>query len=138
LAWSLLSFRKNPDIVKMGNQAISTNTTFDFDSWMKLAKDDPATFERRKQAAIDAFFSQLSPEQQTKLRHLQWQIDMEIRRSSSPLGSCIKLNRLMMDSLAKQKAALDFLLSPEVAKSNPFAPQKKSGKVIPFESRNQS
>ncbi|MBN2700179.1 MAG: DUF3135 domain-containing protein [Methylothermaceae bacterium] len=77
---------------------------FNFDQWMRLAREDPVRFERQRRIAIDAFLETLPPSRQKVLRGLQWRIDMEIRRSRSPLGACIRLYNLMLDAVWQQQS----------------------------------
>jgi len=117
----------------MENKSAFPMTDFNFDHWMKLASEHPDAFERHRLDAIEEFFGQLPQQRRSRLQHLQWRIDMEIRRHHSPLGSCIRIYQLMMESLDRQKAALDGLLCSETQElSTP------SAKVIPFTPRNQS
>ncbi len=44
--------------------------TFDWDTWSKLAKDDPEAFERKRIETIEALISSASPELQPRLRGL--------------------------------------------------------------------
>jgi len=66
------------------------------------------------------------------LYRLQWRIDMEIFRSRSALGACIRLHRMMMDSLQRQQAALESLLTGTAPPS-----LKRRARVIPFPGRRQ-
>lgn len=44
---------------------------------------------------------------QRKLRGLQFHIDMEIRRSKTPMAACIKISEMMHGSLSKLRSALN-------------------------------
>jgi hypothetical protein len=71
------------------------------DQWVKLAKQDPAAFEARRQLAIEAYISSVPEAQQRRLRGLQWKIDMVRKRSSNPLSSCMAISNMMWDSVQR-------------------------------------
>ncbi len=116
----------------MDEQKHTISEPFDFDHWLRLARRDPIAFERQRQAAITAFLDDLPPERRLRLERLQWRIDMEIRRSRSPLGACIRLYHLMLESCDRQQAALDALLQ-----GSALPEAKRRARVLPF-TRDQS
>ena len=73
--------------------------SFDFETWSRLAQSDPDGFEARRLAAIESLIDSASPDQQRRLRGLQWQIDRIRGRSSNPLGVCVKSSELMWQKL---------------------------------------
>lgn len=86
---------------------------FDFDEWSRLAITDPAAFETRRLALIEAYLRRFPPLPQRRLRGLQFRIDMERRRARTPMGACLKLSAMMWDSLLGSrglKTTLDTLL----------------------------
>lgn|SRR5690606_7255215 len=68
---------------------------FDFEKWAKLAQEDPAEFERQREAAVRAAIAAAPPTHRQRLEGLQFRIDMERQRSGSALGACLRLNSLM-------------------------------------------
>ena len=68
---------------------------FDFDEWMYLAHSDPDAFEERRKRVIDEAIARAPQHMQTRLRALQWRIDMERSRASNPLSACIRLSNMM-------------------------------------------
>lgn len=87
--------------------------SFDFDEWSQLAKTDPAAFERRRLALIEAYLHGFPPQPQRRLRGVQFRIDMERRRARTPLAACLRLSAMMWESLLGNrglKATLDTLL----------------------------
>ena len=69
---------------------------FDFDEWMQLAEKDIEAFEARRQQRINELID-LSPGHARMLKGLQFRLDMERRRHRSPMKSCLKLYRMMLD-----------------------------------------
>jgi len=68
---------------------------FDFDAWAKLAKEDPAGFERQREATLRATIAAAPSEFRQRLEGLQFRLDLERRRATSPLGSAVRMNSLM-------------------------------------------
>jgi len=79
---------------------------FDFEEWASLAKTDPAAFEAKREEAIAQLIEGASPRMQTRLRGLQWRIDMDRRRSSNPLSSCMKIFNQMWTSVYGERGLL--------------------------------
>lgn len=82
----------------------------DFDHWAQLAKDDPESFESARQAAIEALIESFPSERRERMRRLQWRIDQERRLAKSPMGSCIRLSRMMWRQLLGEGGLRDRLL----------------------------
>jgi Protein of unknown function (DUF3135) len=68
---------------------------FDFDEWVCLAQTDPEAFERRRRALIDELIVSAPERLRQRLHGLQFQIDMERRRSRTPYASCLRVSRMM-------------------------------------------
>jgi hypothetical protein len=71
----------------------------DFEHWAQLAIADPEAFEARRSRLIEAFISSAPIERQPRLRGLQWRIDQIRRSARTPLASCIRISRMMWDSV---------------------------------------
>lgn len=69
---------------------------FNFDYWMNLNKENPDDFEIERRKLIEKHIEN-SHFSKRRLEGIQFRIDLERGRSQSPMGSCIKLSRLMMD-----------------------------------------
>lgn len=70
-----------------------------FDEMARLAKDDPEHFETLRQELIESTISGASEDHQRRLRGLQFQVDMERRRSGSAMAACLNISKMMHDSL---------------------------------------
>lgn len=79
---------------------------FDFDDWAKLARDNPAEFERRRRAAIDALIAS-APQHRRRLEGTQWRIDRERELAHTPLKACLRISAMMWESFLEMKSALD-------------------------------
>ncbi len=69
----------------------------DFDTWARVAREDPEGFESMRQAAIEDFLQSLPPENRERMRRLQWRIDQERRLAHTPMSACIRLSRMMWE-----------------------------------------
>ena len=81
------------------NPASHTFPKIDFDEWAGLAKSDPESFEARRREIIESAIARSKPEQQQRLRCMQWKIDQIRDRSPTPLSACVKISNMMWDSL---------------------------------------
>lgn len=107
---------------------MSTEHRFEFDEWAELARDNPELFEARRQAVIEEFIRKAAPAHRARLRGLQFRIDMERRRSRTPLGACIRLYQLTLDAFYR-----DF--APSIgALPDPAPPGRGPGEVLAFRS----
>ena len=109
---------------------MEADLAFDFDEWMSLAKTNPVQFEHRRQAMIDKLIRSRRPEMQQRLRGLQCRIDMERRRSRTPLAACVRLNELLMEQFSSQLAPI--LTGELPANSSTAGPESGSAQILPF------
>jgi len=121
--------------------ADSPQTSFDFDTWSSLAKDDPASFEALRKAAIEEAIRNAPQERQQYLRALQWRIDQERHRAKTPLGACIRISRMMWERVMGTGGLLDHLQLLQEGVSRPVYGSSEpdtaatAGKVVPFSSQ---
>ncbi len=73
--------------------------TLDFEQWLDIAQQDADTFESMRLAAIEELIASAPEKDQKRLRCLQWRIDQERRLSKSPMGACIRISRMMWETL---------------------------------------
>ena len=112
----------------------SQNTIdFDFDQWMSLAEQDPEAFEKKRRNLIQATINEAPEKMHQRLNGLQWRIDTEIKLATNPLDGCLKVYRMMMDSVYKPGGLLDALtMTDSVVKSD------KGEKVIQLKNNIKS
>jgi len=72
---------------------------FDFEYWRRLAAEDPAAFESARASAVTALIEAAPPERQARLQGIQWRIDRLRERAPNPMAACLRLSRMMWDSL---------------------------------------
>lgn len=87
----------------------------DFDRWMKLAQDDPESFEATRAAVIEQLIESFPVENRERMRRLQWRIDQERRLAKSPMGACMRLSKMMWRQLLGEGGLRDRLQELAVA-----------------------
>jgi hypothetical protein len=95
---------------------------------MELAKNNPEELERLRRQAIEDLINRAPDHIRNRLRGLQFQIDCKRRLHKNPLGACMEISRMMLDSLQSLNMAIQGeLKSPRTVQraQNPAA-------VIPF------
>jgi hypothetical protein len=109
--------------------------TMDFNEWLRLAQQDPETFESARLDMIDEVIKSAPEEQRAKLRCLQWRIDQVRRRSNTPLGACISLSHMMWERVVGDEGLLEHIGRLQGCRG-PYvvdrAPRRCSAKVIPL------
>jgi Protein of unknown function (DUF3135) len=122
----------------MKNPQKHHKTRVDFDELLALAKDDPATFESRREEYIESFLTSVSVEKQTRLRGLQWQIDQTRNLARTPMASCIAISNMMWDSLHQlgdQQREFVKLTTGQASQFINIAPASAKASIIPFPAR---
>lgn len=86
---------------------------FDFDHWASIAKENPELFESMRTQLLEQMI-QRSPEQiKQRMEGLQWRIDQVRNRSSNPLSSCLRISKMMWNSVLGEHGLLTALETPE-------------------------
>jgi len=110
----------------------------DFDQWSELARKDINTFESMRLAAIEEFIESAPERHRHRLRCLQWRIDQERRLARSPMGACIRISRMMWESLVGDDGLVDHLrdLSSTCKEDSlPSEPLRCQAEIIPIHSK---
>lgn len=112
----------------------SPGSDFDFEDWASLAKTDPQAFEAKREEAISQLISGASPHMQTRLRGLQWRIDMERSRASNPLSSCMLIFNQMWHSVYGERGLLDALQGVECGP----LPEREAAPVVKLDRAHEA
>ena len=83
----------------------------DFDAWSSLAVDDPLRFEQQRSDLIKEVMAFVPAERKHRLHCLQWRIDKVRETSPNPLAACIKLSKMMHDSVLGKNGLQERLLT---------------------------
>jgi hypothetical protein len=116
---------------------MTSDNDFNFDEWANLAATDPAEFEKRRLAQIEALIRQSPEELHRRLRGLQFQIEMERRRAKTPMGAAVRVSSLMWEAFAGKNGfqeTLNRMLSddPKDRVPAPFVREGIKASVVPF------
>jgi hypothetical protein len=71
----------------------------DFETWARLAREDPQAFEERRLEAIAEVIDSAPERSRERLRCLQWRIDQERRLARTPLAACMRISQMMWRSV---------------------------------------
>ncbi len=84
-------------------------TSFNFDEWMKLAKDDPEAFEKKRLNAIENVIFSSSDKSKKRLEGLQWQIDQMRKTSQNPMAACLDISKMMWENVQGEDGLVETL-----------------------------
>lgn len=80
----------------------------DFDTLLKLAKEQPEELERFRQEQVELIINQAPDDCQRRLRGLQFQIDAQRQlHNDSPMGACVKISQMMHESFSELRGWLN-------------------------------
>lgn len=82
------------------------NTFPDPEHLFELAKRNPEELESIRLREIEQLIKRAPEHLKARLRGLQFQIDCKRRAHSTPLGSCIEISKMMLDSVYSLNEAL--------------------------------
>jgi hypothetical protein len=93
-----------------------------FDVLVDMARSDPERLESLRRALIERVIEGASTQQQKKrLQGLQFRVDLERRRATSPLRACIKISEIMCHSLASLHRSMVTPFIDEGSDNRPLA-----------------
>jgi len=101
---------------------------FDFDEWAALYKDDPEAFEDRCQQWNEQLVDSAPISYQRRLSGLLFQINMEKKRSSNAIDSCLRISGLMWGKFHELNIELNGLIDKSQDPSNSFPKSKMTDK----------
>jgi hypothetical protein len=78
---------------------------FEFGAWSRLARTDPAGFERARRDVLEKAIARGNDPQ--RMRRMQWRLDAERRRARTPMKACLRLSNLMWEKLFALQDALN-------------------------------
>lgn len=105
---------------------------FDFDTWAKLAENDPDAFEQARRAMLSSVIESAPEHSRRRLAGLQWQIDQVRERETTPMGSCIKIADMMWQNVLGNDGLLENLETLTGAREPKSPAAKPPAAVLPF------
>jgi hypothetical protein len=106
-----------------------------FDEWAHLAESNPQAFEAQRIQVIDRAIQQAPTHKQHRLRCMQWKLDQIRNTSRTPMVACLRMHRMLWESVAGEQGLLACLYCPDGRRLQAEPRTKTSGKsvVIPFQ-----
>lgn len=98
---------------------------FDFEFWSRLAKEDPEQFEVMRREVVGGVIDSAPDRLHEKLYSLQWRVNVERDRSSTPLSACLKISKMMWDAVYAERGGMLSVL-------HHFPVDEEKAKVLPF------
>jgi hypothetical protein len=109
----------------------------DFDSWLTLARSDPRAFEDCRDRIINDAILRAPRHKQLRLRRMQWKLDQIRNTSRTPMIACLRMNRMLWESVIGDNGLLHRLIQPDVSRRRATAMDQPTAVVIPFKQRCQ-
>ena len=101
---------------------------------MKMAQEQPEELEALRQREVERLIEKAPKEMQRRLRGLQFQIDCKRATHSTPIGACISISQMMLESFTQLNDALNG--NPSEIQDEPHAAKRrkadKTTNVIQF------
>ncbi len=107
-----------------------------FNELVQLAQQDPQALESLRLHACEQLIQAATPEEQRKLRGLQFKIDMERQRSKSTTSICIRLSEKMHTAFTQLKSVLS--QAQTMRPVDPLVEKNISANILPFSTHQQS
>ena len=86
---------------------------FEFDHWSSVAREDPARFESMREALLEDMIQQTPEKLRPRIEGLQWRIDQIRNLSSNPMSSCLRISKMMWESVIGDHGLITALETPE-------------------------
>jgi hypothetical protein len=104
----------------------------DFDEWSALALSDPQAFEDFRERIIDEAILRAPAHKQPRLRRMQWKLNQIRKTSRTPMIACLRMNRMLWESVVGDKGLLNCLFQPDNSRLRSAAADKPSAVILPF------
>ena len=106
-----------------------------FDEWAHLARSNPQVFEAQRIQVIDSAIRKAPVHKQHRLRCMQWKLDQIRNTSRTPMVACLRMNRMLWESVTGEQGLLACLNLPDWIRLQAATRAKTSAMpvVIPFQ-----
>lgn len=85
---------------------ILITNNFDIDLWIKLAAEQPFKFEQQRKQWLEHAIIHATPEQQPRLKGLNWEINMDLEIARNKYKSCNLISSRLVNHLTDIKEIL--------------------------------
>ncbi|MFI3247121.1 MAG: DUF3135 domain-containing protein [Ferrimonas sp.] len=99
---------------------MDTDNKINFDVLVQLAKEDPEKFEQYRQQQIANAITESSPEHQTQLRALQWNLDQQLKQCRSSYSRIQLCRQLLHEKIVLLNDALNHGVPQSTSTLIPF------------------
>lgn len=107
-----------------------------FDEWASLAATDYPAFEIQRHRVIEAAIQQAPARNRQRLRCLQWKLDQIRGTARTPMIACLRMNRMLWDSVAGDTGLLACLQYATGDTEHPHTRREATtAKIIPLRRR---
>jgi len=107
-------------------------TPHDFDTWARLAATDRTAFEDLRQQVIETAIDRAPARKRQRLRCLQWKLDRIRQTARTPMVACLRMQRLLWESVAGDSGLLACLQYTTDARQHPGNGDVTTAEIIPF------
>ncbi len=114
----------------MGTKSTVNNN---FEYLANLAASNPDKFEEHREKLINEFIQKMPSDKKDWLKKIQWRVDQARRQAKTPIGACILISNMMMESVYGRDGMLKSLESLEHGAIKP----RESAKIIPISSKKR-
>lgn len=104
--------------------------SFDFDRWSRIAEQDPERFEEMRTALLEQMIEQSPDSMKLRMQGLQWRIEQVRNQSANPMAACLRISKMMWNSLLGEQGLLTALETPE--KILRINDDENDNKVVPL------
>ena len=108
--------------------------TFDFDTWAKLASNNPQAFELERRLLLERAIMRAPADKQQRLRCLQWKLDQIRNLASTPMAACLQINRLLWENIISEHGLLHNLQRLQSGE-RPNATDPATAEILQFQGR---
>ena len=102
-------------------QPIMDNQLPDIDELIKMASSEPEKLEALRKEMATQLIENAPEHFRKRLNGIQFQIDMERRKTNNPLHCCIKISEMMLDSYQNLQTAIHTLDETRNQSSDDFS-----------------
>ena len=104
----------------------------DIDTLIKIGQSNPDQLDRIKRDAVNDLIESASNAHQERLKGLQWQVDMELKKSKSAMDGCIRVSEMMHEKLWELRAVLQS--EEQGSYQELFEEETVGAEILPFRS----
>ncbi|MFM8455036.1 MAG: DUF3135 domain-containing protein [Gammaproteobacteria bacterium] len=79
------------------------------EAWIKLNQENPELFNQLSRELLESTLKNTAPQNEMRLRGLQFQIDSQKKLAKNPMQACIKISEMMWEKVGELCTAIESL-----------------------------